>query len=289
VADGTIFPRAVARGAALLAAFVFLAAATPLSQQFPFNSGQSVAPVFEGWRRHPDGTIGMLFGYMNRNHQETLDLPVGPRNFFEPGPEDRGQPTHFLTRRQPFVFEVLLPKNWDPKARLTWTLTANGVTEKVQGSMQPHWYADDGIIQSVLPGAPMGTPPLRAKTTAPTVIANNNEPPRVTGQETATVTIGQTVNLSVTATDDGKPEPRAGRGGTAASGSARSGVTVRWIHYRGPGKVTFTAPSTTGERGKPVDATTGASFTEPGTVVVRAIASDGVFHTPHDVVVTVKK
>ena len=35
----------------------------------------------------------MWFGYMNRNFEEVLDLPVGPDNKFEPGAADRGQPT----------------------------------------------------------------------------------------------------------------------------------------------------------------------------------------------------
>lgn len=35
-------------------------------------------------------------------------------------------------------------------------------------------------------------------------------------------------------------------------------------------------------------ATTTVSFSEQGTYVIRAIASDGLFETPHDVTVTVK-
>jgi hypothetical protein len=54
------------------------------------DTGQTVAPVYEGWEPNPDGTVSMYFGYMNRNWKETLDIPVGPNNFFEPSPADRG-------------------------------------------------------------------------------------------------------------------------------------------------------------------------------------------------------
>ena len=63
-------------------------------------SGQGVAPVYEGFDINPDGSFNMWFGYMNRNYEEELDIPVGPDNRIEPtGPgrsgPDAGQPTHF--------------------------------------------------------------------------------------------------------------------------------------------------------------------------------------------------
>jgi len=50
-----------------------------------FSRGQNIAPVFEGWRRHADGSVGMLFGYLNRNYEEAIELPIGPVNQFDPG------------------------------------------------------------------------------------------------------------------------------------------------------------------------------------------------------------
>ena len=35
--------------------------------------------------------------YMNRNFQESLDVPVGPNNHVDPGGPDRGQPTAVVT------------------------------------------------------------------------------------------------------------------------------------------------------------------------------------------------
>lgn len=51
-----------------------------------FLRGQTIQPVYEGWEKNPDGTFGMLFGYLNRNYEETPHVPVGADNFFSPGP-----------------------------------------------------------------------------------------------------------------------------------------------------------------------------------------------------------
>src|SRR5262245_56492135 len=72
-------------------------------------TGAPVAPVYEGWERNADGTATMYFGYMNRNWQEEIDIPIGPGNAFSPGPQDRGQPTHFHPNRQKMVFAVIVP------------------------------------------------------------------------------------------------------------------------------------------------------------------------------------
>src|SRR6516165_767935 len=84
--------------------------------------GQTIAPVFEGWEPNPDGTISLYFGYMNRNWKEELDIPIGPSNFFSPGPQDRGQPTHFMPRRHKQIFWVVVPKTFPVDQSLVWTL-----------------------------------------------------------------------------------------------------------------------------------------------------------------------
>ena len=82
-----------------------LLAQTPASQLVTVRhaSGQAVAPAYEGFDVNDDGSYNMWFGYMNRNYEEEVDVPVGPDNAFEPG-GDRGQPTHFVTRRHKDVF-----------------------------------------------------------------------------------------------------------------------------------------------------------------------------------------
>ncbi len=87
-------------------------------------SGQGVAPTYEGYDVNADGSVNMWFGYMNRNYEEELDIPVGPDNSFEPG-VDRGQPAHFMVRRHKDVFRVVVPKDFGDQ-KLVWTLRAHG-------------------------------------------------------------------------------------------------------------------------------------------------------------------
>src|SRR5215470_13449638 len=85
---------------ALLGLAIVFFVASPLLAQTRFASGQDVVPAFEGWERNPDGSFNMVFGYMNRNYEQELDIPVGADNMIEPGLADQGQPTHFYVRRQ---------------------------------------------------------------------------------------------------------------------------------------------------------------------------------------------
>jgi len=70
-----------------------------------------------------------------------------------------------------------------------------------------------------------------------------------------------------------------------ASGGPR-GLTVSWLQYGGPAKVTFEKtnpiPLTNGQ------AVTAARFAEPGTYHLRATANDGAMSTTTDVIITVK-
>src|ERR1700674_1925013 len=121
----------------LAGALILLAGlSAPSTAQTRYASGQNVVPVYEGWERNADGSFSMVFGYMNRNYEQQLDVPVGPDNKFEPGSSDQGQPEHFYRRRQQFVFKVKVPKDWGEKD-LVWTLTSAGHTEKAYGTLQP--------------------------------------------------------------------------------------------------------------------------------------------------------
>ena len=50
-----------------------------------YARGQTVVPVYEGWVANPDGTFSLVFGFFNRNWEETVFVPVGPDNRIEPG------------------------------------------------------------------------------------------------------------------------------------------------------------------------------------------------------------
>ena len=129
-----------------------------------------------------------------------------------------------------------------------------------------------------------------------------NKPPQIAGAAAQNVTLPDSLTLTVTATDDGLPKPRprrspAGAAPAAASAAAANpdtpvrraeGLRIRWVHYRGPGKVTFDPDTAPAQYGKPVSLTTTVRFSAPGAYVVRAIASDGQLETTLDVAVTVR-
>jgi hypothetical protein len=93
------------------ATVLILVTVAGISAQVRYERGQDVVPVFEGWERNADGTINMVFGYMNRNYEEEVDIPVGPDNMIAPGLVDQGQPGHFYASSlivQPSCSEI----NW---------------------------------------------------------------------------------------------------------------------------------------------------------------------------------
>src|SRR5438128_7741737 len=134
--------------AATLAPVVSAQAPLPTANpQTQFAMGQNVVPVYEGWLRNSDGTFTFVFGYFNRNWKEELVIPAGPDNKLEPGEPDRGQPTYFLPRRQPWVFRVQVPKDWGQQ-ELVWTITAHGRTEKAYAQLIPEYEILERLIQT---------------------------------------------------------------------------------------------------------------------------------------------
>ena len=263
-----------------LALLFLTAAAGGVRAQIKYARGQNVAPAFEGWEKNPDGTYNFVFGYLNRNYEEEIDIPVGPDNNIEPG-GDRGQPTHFYPRRQRFVFKVTVPKDWDKQQKLVWTLTSHGRTDQAKAWLQPEWELNDEVISENNGGG---------------VLETSNEPPSITGSPSQTITLPETVTLTVTAQDDGIPKPRPRK--TTPSPSADPnvnpepprrdrGVQIKWIVYRGPGQVKFDPDTSPYIYGKPAMLSSKVSFSAPGTYVLQAIASDGQLSSTHNVTVTV--
>jgi hypothetical protein len=245
------------------AAAVMLTRPIALGQSLSYTKGQNVSPAYEGWEETADGSKYFLFGYMNRNWEEELNVPVGPDNGFNVGPADQGQPTHFLPRRNRFVFRVSVPKAFTEKDELIWTLTTYGKTEKAYATLRPDYKVDD-VVKASETGA------LGAGTSSPEVRANKPPVVQIEGSKTLTAKVGQPVTLSALVTDDGVPKPR-GRGQFAAGARGRArgneagtpespvvaprnpvmtppsritvgkavGLHLSWFVYRGAGKVTF--------------------------------------------------
>src|SRR5262245_37536941 len=171
----------------------------------PYKSGQNVAPVFEGWEPNPDGSFNMVFGYMNRNYEEILDVPVGPNNAFEPGTRDQGQPTHFFPRRSRFVFRVRVPKDFGTK-ELVWTLTAHGKSEKAYATLKPEYVIDKRVM--MMNNGGFGQRGNEGDNIAPTI--------RIDGEPRRTAKVGQPVKLTAIAGDDGMPVRPSLAGGDGA-------------------------------------------------------------------------
>ena len=142
------------RLAMTLGAAVALATLAPLSvdaqdwtrREFPLappnSSGNFVAPYFDGFHRNPDGTWTLSFGFMNRNDEELIEIPLGENNFIEPAEFDGMQPTSFPVvsypgfggPRERGTFGIVVPADFD--GDVWWTLTTDGYTTKVPGRIR---------------------------------------------------------------------------------------------------------------------------------------------------------
>lgn len=230
-----------------------------------YRSGQPVEPAFEGWRPNDEGGFNMMFGYMNENWEETPDVPVGEHNYFEPGDPDRGQPAHFLPRRNRFTFEVAVPADWGDR-ELVWTLQVNGVEKKAYATLREDYLVDNMVIASETGSLGAGTSSPESRANIPPVVA-------IQGDEIRTVAVGEPLALDTLVTDDGLPEPtdpveEARRFAEFAGGPLAAafvtpelimerrmtsppvkvtvdkvnGLYYSWNKYRGPGNVSFDPP-----------------------------------------------
>lgn len=291
--------RAKILGAVALAG---LAVASPGAQVQP--SVNNITPVYEGWVPNADGSFELLFGYMNRDWTEQVSIPVGPANNMQPGGLDLGQPTNFFPRRNRFVFQVHVPKDFGSK-EIVWTLTSKGRTDKTYGSLRPDYVLDDtSIMSNIGTGGGLSTTPDMV----------GNKAPRVTveGSARRTVKVGEAVPLAAVATDDGKPNRRDMPpllGGNYMLPQSATGLRLSFFVYRGTGgAVSFDPPQaevwenthdggrspwSAGFKTPPLPEANRwqarATFSQPGTYVVRAQAHDGGLWASQDVTVVVSQ
>lgn len=232
----------------------------PLFMAERFNVGQSIHPVFEGWEPNPNGTFSLYFGYMNRNWKEEVDVPIGPENSFSPGPQDRGQPTHFVPRRAKNAFRVIVPEDFGEQT-LVWTLAFRGETNQVPGSIRNEYQIDVLLDRET-----------------------GNTPPEITAIPHQTVELGTPLSLTVEVNDDGLPKirerrraPRRVQRGPRAplTEPELRGLALYWRKYRGPGDVTFAPAAKNIVDGK---ATTTVNFASVGDYVLQLLADDGTGH-----------
>jgi hypothetical protein len=232
------------------------------AQMLSFTRGQNIAPAYEGWEQGADGAKYFVFGYMNRNWEEEIDVPVGADNGFAPGAADQGQPTHFLPRRNRFVFKVQVPAGFKEKDELVWTLTSHGKTEKAYASLRPDYILDD-VVKASETGA------LGAGTSSPEVRSNKAPTVHVEEIKARTVKVGEALTMITDLKDDGIPKRRdparvaaaqaraaeQSTGTPAAAAPPRNpamvpptritvgkslGLHLSWFLYRGPAGATVT-------------------------------------------------
>ena len=227
-----------------------------------YSSGQNVWPAYEGWQKNPDGSVDFLFGYMNDNWEEELDVPVGPENNIQPGGPDQGQPAHFLPRRNRFVFRVRSPKGFGEKEEMVWTLTTRAKTQKAYATLRPDYLLENIDLMSE-------TGALGAGTSSPELRADKAPVVKIDGNRNPSVKVGQPLALIAYVTDDGIPRarsqvpaiPRAAERGASPQavpgpvpGRGRNpawnpparitvgkvvGLHLSWFVYRGAGRVIF--------------------------------------------------
>jgi len=310
-----------------LAAILWCPASAGLTaQSLSYTSGQNVSPAYEGWEVAADGTKYFVFGYMNRNWQEEIDVPVGTENSFNIGAPDQGQPTHFMPRRNRFVFRVPVPAGFKDTDELVWTLTTQGKTEKAYASLRLDYQIDD-VVRASETGA------LGAGSSSPEIRSNKPPALEVQGRKSLTAKVGEAVELTAVVVDDGIPKRRgSGISGAAINNAGSRNVTqdtrinramlpparvtvgknvglhVSWFVYRGRGDVTFSPEQIMSWEDTRVGAnspwapvwvappmpadgkvTVWATFSEPGTYVLRSRADDGALTADGQVTITVTR
>ncbi len=293
-------------------------AATAAAQGLTYASGQTISPAFEGWEENADGSFSLLFGYMNRNWEAEPDIPVGSDNNFSPGPADRGQPTHFLPRRNRFVFKVRVPADFGEQ-ELVWTVKSQGVERMAYASLRPDYYVDNVVIMSETGTLGPGTSDEELRQHSAPVVELEME-------SVIDAQVGRPVTLAAHVSDDGVPNrsrarmpvnddgtldlDRAMRTPSRITVQKVLGLHMTWFVYRGPagGNVSFTpgqiapwedtrpysnspwssfwVPPELPEDGRWV---TEVTFDEPGTYVLQGRADDGGLFTDKRVTIRVSR
>ena len=290
---------------ALLVAALAIATLVSTAAQVPVpKANDNITPVYEGWLPNNDGAFDLVFGYLNREWESQTTIPLGADNTMEPDGPDHGQPTNFFPRRNRFVFKVHVPKDFGTK-EIVWTLTSKGRTEKAYGTLKNDYVLDDTVIMSNIGAG-------GALSTTPDMVGNKPPVLKFEGPSNRTARVGEPVALTAVATDDGKPNKRnmpAILGGNYLLPQSANGLRLSFFVYRGTGeRVTFDPAQTKvwedtrDGGGSPWSAgwivppipegnrwQTRATFAEPGTYVIRALAHDGGLFTSQDVTVVVSK
>lgn len=207
------------------------------------DTGRQVVPFMEGWYDNGDGTYTISFGYLNRNQNQLIDIPLGENNYIEPAEYDGVQPTHFLGSRQRGMFAVTIPASARDQD-VWWHITpSDGQTYSVPGRTTAPAYQLDWLPR------PHGSVAPRVWFDSERQAAQG--PEGVWSDGVLSAAVGQPLTLVVNVDDPSERDPTDRR--------MADGVPVRvvWSKYQGPpGDVTFSRhpsspPPASGGRGGP--------------------------------------
>ena len=227
------------------------------------ESGDIVAPFFDGWYDNGDGTVTYSFGFLNRNTQEIVDVPLGPDNKIEPAELDGAQPTHFpvysrrgLTgKRERGAFGVTVPKGTE----VVWTLTHAGRTYSVPGRSSSIAYE-------------MSWAPAAFGSLHPAVRFTPNGPesrgPHGVASEPVRAKVGVPVTLTAMVEDRGVRESYEGVDKSVFP------VNATWELHQGPAEVSFDPQTSRVEAEGWGMASTDVTFSQPGDYVIRVRADN---------------
>ncbi len=195
----------------------------PLSLRPPV--GLPVVPIFEGAYENEDGSVSYSFGYLNRNTQEPITIPLGTNNRIEPAQFDGMQPTFFETTRHTGVFTVTVPASMRD-GEVWWYIKTDGHEElKVPGRRARLGYTLDtkprpagsiAPLASFTPGGPQG-----------------NNPMGMMAANTLSVKAGVPVTLTVHTEDPSVRDPKDPRNEKPIP------LRISWHKHQGPGMVSY--------------------------------------------------
>jgi len=233
-------------------------------------SGDLVGPMFNGWIKNEDSSVTMIFGFVNRNREEIVDIPLGPNNFIEPAMFDGAQPTHFpVYARRGFigiqergVFAVTVPAEM-ADTEVIWTLKHKGFNYAIPGRATSTAYemsAGEQALGSL-------NPTIRFDMDGEVSIDREG----ITA-ELMTTSVGKPVTLTAYAQD------RGNRSDYPELDQLLYPLGSEWILHQGPARPDFESEKITGrDRAKGSEGgmedwttvQTEATFWEPGEYIVR--------------------
>jgi hypothetical protein len=254
--------------------------AAPLYAQLPAHlrdyplasrkaSGDLIGPMFNGWIKNEDKSVTMIFGFVNRNREEIVDIPLGPNNFIEPAMFDGAQPTHFPVYRRPGfvgiqergVFAVTLPPEM-ADTEVVWTIKHLGYNYSIPGRTSSTAYemsAGEQALGSLNPSIRFDMDG-EVSTDREGIYA-----------ESMTASVGKPITLTAYAQD------RGNRSDYEELKQTTFPLGTEWILHQGPARPDFSSEKITGrDRAKAGEgmsdwttAQTEATFWEPGEYIIR--------------------